>query len=433
MTSFCLYGLGVTGESVINYFERKNLAITYSAWDDDVSKRDLFAFHDKEEGKKRSFLQDMDTADFIIVSPGINLKKSELKKKLIENKNKIITDLDLFYLFNPKIKTIVVTGTNGKSTTCKILEHVLRKNNINVKLGGNIGKPVLDLDLKSNPIVVIEASSFQLAYSKFVKPDYAAILNITNDHLDWHGTTNNYVNSKFKIFSNQKSNNFAFLNNNFLIKKFKKNKYESKLRFVNIKKYKKVKKKINNNYLSSETNDENMSYVYSLCKILKISEKSFIKSLRSFKGLPHRHEIFYRKKNKTFINDSKATSFEPSKFALKSNRNIYWIVGGLPKIGDRFQLREIKKNIIKAYIIGNNISFFKKQIKNNVSYTISKSMKNAIDTISKDLKLIQNKQATILLSPAAASFDQFNNFEDRGHYFKKLVIKKFKNFSYAKF
>ena len=198
MTSFCLYGLGVTGQSVINYFDRKNLSITYSAWDDDFSKRKLFGYHTNEKEGKRFFSQNIDSADFIIVSPGINLKKTKLKKKLEENKHKIITDLDLFYLFNPKIKTIVVTGTNGKSTTCKILEHVLKKNNINVRLGGNIGKPVLDLDLKKYPMVVIEASSFQLAYSKFIRPDYAAILNITNDHLDWHGSYKNYVDSKFK-------------------------------------------------------------------------------------------------------------------------------------------------------------------------------------------------------------------------------------------
>ena len=125
--NFCLYGLGVTGQSVINYFDRENLDITYSAWDDDMAKRDLFGYHTAEKEGKRFFSQDIDLADFIIVSPGINLKKAKLRKKLIENKDKIITDLDLFYLFNPRIKTIVVTGTNGKSTTCKILEHVLKK------------------------------------------------------------------------------------------------------------------------------------------------------------------------------------------------------------------------------------------------------------------------------------------------------------------
>ena len=421
MTSFCLYGLGATGESVINYFDRENLPITYSAWDDDSAKRNLFGFRTGEKQGKRFFSQNIDLADFIIVSPGIDLKKAKLKKKLIKNKHKIITDLDLFYLFNPKIKTIVVTGTNGKSTTCKILEHVLKKNKINVRLGGNIGKPVLDLDLKRKPLVIIEASSFQLAYSQFIKPDYAAILNITNDHLDWHGSFREYTNSKFKIFSNQTSNNFAFLNNKTLVREFKKNKYKSKLKFVKTKKYKSIKNKIKNDYLSLEANTENMSYVYTLSKILKIKEKSFIKSLRSFKGLAHRHEILYKKNNKIIINDSKATSFEASRFALKNNRNIFWIVGGLPKLRDKFQLGKIRKNIIKSYIIGSHMKSFKRHLVGKVNFQLCKTLNKAVTSIFKDIKNIKDKNITILLSPASASYDQFKNFEERGNIFKKLI------------
>jgi len=426
MTSFCIYGLGVTGQSVINYFVREKYITNYCGWDDNTVMRNFLGARINEQKGKRIFSKNIDLADYIIVSPGINLKKAKLKKKLIENKHKIITDLDLFYLFNPEIKTIVITGTNGKSTTCKILEHVLRKNNINVRLGGNIGKPVLDLDLKNKPLVIIEASSFQLAYSQFIKPDYAAILNITNDHLDWHGSNKDYINSKFKIFSNQKSNNFAFLNNRTFIKKFKKKKYKSKLRFVEAKKYKNIKKKIRNYYLKSEANEENMSYVYALSKILKIKVKSLISSLKSFKGLPHRHETFYKKNNKTFINDSKATSFEASKFALKSNKNIFWIVGGLPKKGDNFQLDEIKKNIVKTYIIGNHMKYFKNHLKGKVDFRLCKTLKNAVALIYKDTRKLTNNDITVLLSPASASYDQFENFEKRGACFKKLIMKKFK-------
>jgi len=425
-TNFCVYGLGSTGTSVINYFNRKNFT-EYCVWDDDEVLRTFYGSKFSKKKGEKLFSKHLDSTGYIIVSPGISLKKAKLRKKLIENKDKIITDLDLFYLFNPKIKTIVVTGTNGKSTTCKILEHVLKKNNINVRLGGNIGKPVLDLDLKNHPIVVIEASSFQLAYSKFIRPDYAVILNITNDHLDWHGSTKKYINSKFKIFSNQKKNNFAFLNKNTLIKKFKKNKYRSKLRCVNLKKYEKIKRKIKNDYLNSEANDENMSYVHALSKNLKINEKSFIKSLGSFKGLPHRHEIFYKKKNKTFINDSKATSFEPSRFALKSNKNIFWIVGGLPKMGDRFQLGKSKKNILKAYIIGKSMKIFKKQLKGKVDLKLCKTLEKAVTSIFQDTKKIKNKRITVSLSPCSASYDQFRNFEERGDCFKKLIRKKFKD------
>ncbi len=426
MTSFCLYGLGVTGKSVINYFNRKNLTITYSAWDDDLSKRNLFGYHEAEGEGKRSFSQDIDTADFIIVSPGINLKKSKLKRKLIENKHKIITDLDLFYLFNPKIKTIVITGTNGKSTTCKILEHVLIKNNINVRLGGNIGKPVLDLNLKNNPIVIIEASSFQLSYSKFVRPNYAAILNITNDHLDWHGTSKNYVNSKFKIFSNQTKKDIAFIDDVKFLKKYKKAKYRAKLKFIKATKYNKIKKFIKNNYLNLEVNQQNMSFVQAISKTLKITDKPLIKSLKTFKGLPHRHEVIYKKNNKTFINDSKATSFEASKFALKGNKNIFWILGGLPKKGDKFKLGVLKKNIIKAYIVGKSMSIFRRELSGDVNFQLCKTIKNAIDSIFNDTKNIKNEKIVILLSPSSASYDQFSNFEERGRYFKKLIIKKFK-------
>ena len=169
-----------------------------------------------------------------------------------------------------------------------------------------------------------------------------------------------------------------------------------------------------------------MSFVYDLSKILKINEKSLINSLKSFKGLPHRHEIFYKKNNKIFINDSKATSFEASKFAIKSNKNIFWIVGGLPKIGDRFQLEEIKKNIIKSYIIGKHMKNFKKYLKGSVNLQLCTTLKNAIIAIFKDTRNIRDKKITILLSPASASYDQFKNFEERGNSFKNLIIKKFK-------
>ena len=415
LKSFFVYGLGVTGMSVVNYFNKNNFT-RYDVWDDNISAKT----------KLNNFSTNLDKADFIVMSPGISIKKARLKKKLIKNKNKIITDFDLFYLFNPRIKTIVVTGTNGKSTTCKILEHVLKKNGVNVRLAGNIGKPILDLDIKKNPIVIIEASSFQLAYSQYVKPEYAIILNITKDHLDWHSSYKDYINSKFKIFSEQKKNDFSFLNNKILLRKFKKEKYKGKLKLVNIKKYKEIQNKIQNDYLKSEVNEENMSFVYDLSKILKINEKSLIDSVKSFKGLSHRHEIFYKKNNKIFINDSKATSFEASKYAIKNNKNIFWIVGGLPKAGDKFQLGEIKKNIIKTYIIGKHMKNFQKYLKKSVKLQLCANLKNAIITIFKDTKNIRNRKITILLSPASASYDQYKNFEERGNYFKSLIIKKFK-------
>ena len=125
------------------------------------------------------------------------------------------------------------------------------------------------------------------------------------------------------------------------------------------------------------------------------------------------------------MNDSKATTFDASLQSLSSYNRIYWILGGLPKHRDHFNLKNVKKKILKAYIIGKYSSFFKKQIKNNIKYTISNDIKNAINDIYKDLKLDKDLKKTILLSPAAASFDQFSNFENRGNYFKSLIKKKF--------
>ena len=163
-----------------------------------------------------------------------------------------------------------------------------------------------------------------------------------------------------------------------------------------------------------------MSFVYTFSKLLKIRKKSFINTMQTFKGLPHRFEVFLKKKNVTFIDDSKATSFTSSELALSSLKNIYWIVGGLPKRGDRFDLNKYKKNIVKCYIIGRHTDFFKKQIKGKLPFSITKNLTNSFIKIIKDTNYKKQTKKIILLSPSAASFDQFTNFEMRGKEFKRL-------------
>ena len=374
--------------------------------------------------RAKNLKETLSNVDYIVLSPGISHIK---KKNLIKYKKKIITDIDLLYLTNKDFKSIVVTGTNGKSTTCKIITHLLKKNKFKVSLGGNIGTPILNLKIKKNSFVVIEASSFQLSHSKFICPDYAFLLNITNDHLDWHGNMINYKNSKLKIFMSQNKNQFALLN--YKLKKiFKKKFFLSKLIIPNEKNYKNIKYKIKNRYLRLGINDENMNFAYTFSKLIKISEKSFIAGINSFIGLPHRYEIFLKKNNIIFINDSKATSFEATKYALLNSKNIYWILGGSPKTNDKIILSGLKKNIIKCYLIGENINFFKKQIQNKLNFSITKNIKKTIIQILKDIRLSKRVNNTVLLSPAAASYDQFVNFEKRGEEFKrysKLYARKF--------
>ena len=216
----------------------------------------------------------MHKVDYIILAPGVSLIKNKQLKKF---QKKIITDIDLFYLFNKNFKSIVVTGTNGKSTTCKLIEHLLRKSKLKYTIGGNIGTPILDIKISKNIYVIIEASSFQLSHSQFIKPDYAFFLNLTNDHLDWHGNMNHYLNSKLKIFNLQQKSHFAIINLKLKKNFFLRRKFLGKPIFPKIKNYEKIKNKIKNDYLISKINDENMSFVYEFAKILKIKEKIFYK------------------------------------------------------------------------------------------------------------------------------------------------------------
>ncbi len=414
--SFLVYGLGLSGISVVKFL-KKNKVTNFKVWDD--TQKNLYKKYRSLNLKKT-----LNEVDFIILSPGISLIKN---KNLKNFKKKIITDIDLFYLCNNKSKSIVVTGTNGKSTTCKLIAHLLKKKKMNFSLGGNIGTPILNLRQKKNSFTIIEASSFQLSHSKFISPNYAFFLNLTNDHLDWHGSMRNYINSKLKIFIRQSKHDYSFIQKKFG-KIYKKRKFLGRAIIPKMSNYKKIKSKIKNDYLTSNINDENMSFVYSFAKLLSVKDNSFIKIMRSFKGLPHRFEIFLKRKDIIFINDSKATSFKATETALSSLKNIYLILGGIPKKNDKISISKYKKNIKKCYLIGKNIDFFKKQIEDKVVFSITKNLKNSINQISQDIKQQKDTRKSILLSPAAASFDQYENFEKRGEEFKRLCkvyVRKF--------
>ncbi len=409
--SFLVYGLGISGLSVIKFFQKKKIK-KFKVWDD--KEKNIFKNYRTKDLKKS-----LKEVDYIVLSPGVSLLKN---KNLLKFKEKIITDIDLFFLTNNKSRSIVVTGTNGKSTTCKLLAHLLENNKKSFSLGGNIGAPILSLKNTGKSFVIIEVSSFQLAHSKFIKPDFAFFLNFTTDHLDWHGNMKNYLNSKLKIFQLQSKKQFSIINNK-LLKIYKRKKFSGRLIVLNFRDYKKIKIKIKNRYLSSAINDENMSFVFTFSKLINIKEKSFVKSMKSFQGLPHRFEIFFKRKNFTFINDSKATSFKATQLALSSLRNIYWILGGLPKKNDQINVSKYKKNILKCYIIGKYTNFFKNQIKGKLVFSVTKNLKKSIIQIMKDSKTQDYSEKTILLSPSAASFDQFINFERRGEEFKRLCKK----------
>ena len=423
---FAIYGMGITGCSAASTL--KNLKAKVFCWDDSSKVRQKIK---KLNFKTNKFWLNKEAIDSILISPGIDVDKCKIKNYLKKNYSKIITDLDLFFDLNKKNDIISITGTNGKSTTCKILEKIFKVAKFNVKTVGNIGKPILNFNnSKKNYIFILETSSYQLQYSKIFRSRHAAILNISPDHLERHKNLKKYIYTKSKIFFAQQKSDFLYLNlknkySRTIKRTHKHKKIKSKLVMVDSSKYNFLLKKINNSYFNNKGNIENLLFAYNIAKNFKIKDKVIIKSINNFKGLPHRQEIIFSNKKVICINDSKATSFDAALQSLTNYKKIYWILGGLPKAKDKFYFSKISKNIVKAYIIGNNVPFFVKKIKKNISYTVSKNLINALNQIFKDIKQDKNKKNTILLSPAAASYDQFKNFEERGNYYKNLIFKKF--------
>ena len=412
-----IYGLGKTGISTYNFLKNKSSVFLF---DDFLLKKKIPNLKSKLINHKKILNTEF---DLIILSPGIDIHKCKLSKFLKKNKKKIFSDLDIFYAFY-KNDNITITGTNGKSTTCQLLYEIFSSQKIDVRLVGNIGNPILSTKkIKKKTIFIIEASSYQLEYSQLFKSRYAAILNLSPDHLERHKTFKNYVKAKFKLLVNQSNSDFFFVrkDNVYIQKKIMSLKAKSKIIAFDSKKVKNFLIKISNDYFLNETNVENLSFVLEITNKLKIKKEILKKTVQNFKGLKYRQQIIFKKNNLTIINDSKSTSFSSSIGALKTNPNIYWLLGGIFKKGDKLMLpRKYYKNI-RAFIYGKNKKPFIKELDGRIKYQNFNSIKGALKKIIIDVKNRKLQNRTIFFSPCAASFDSFKNFEDRGSYFNKLV------------
>ncbi|WP_297681184.1 UDP-N-acetylmuramoyl-L-alanine--D-glutamate ligase [uncultured Candidatus Pelagibacter sp.] len=417
-----IYGLGKSGISSYKFLNNKARVYLF----DDFSKKKFI----HQQNQKIRNIKEISKIKFdrIIISPGIDVLNCKLSKFLKKNDSKIYTDLDIFYSFY-KNTSITITGTNGKSTTSKILHEVLLDQNYDCRLIGNIGNPALsEKKITKNTIFVIEASSYQLDYSKLFTSKYSAILNISPDHIERHKSLKNYVNAKFKLLNYQSKESISFVKKDDLLinKKLKSKKYNPKIIKVDLKKANKVIKHLKNKYFVSAGNLENLSFVLKISETLNLNSKKLIKTLNRFKGLKYRQQIIYENKNLIIINDSKSTSFASSENLLKNLKNVYWILGGIPKKGDQLNLSKKNCNNFKTFIFGNYYKEFKKNIKNKITVKHLKYLKDILKEIFFDLKDKKIKKSIIFFSPAGASFDSFKNFEDRGKYFNQL-IKKFIN------
>ena len=365
----------------------------------------------------------------LVVSPGIPINKNIKHKAIqlaLDHNVKIINDIDLFVETKPKAKIVGITGTNGKSTTVALLHHILKLSKIKSVIGGNFGLPACEIiDPGDNGVIILELSSYQLDGASSLILNLASIINITPDHLDYHDNFETYISCKLKILNFLIDNGVLVLNKNneFLDRLINKEKYQR----INILKTQTMNYKdfINDNgSLDGTHNQVNTSIAIALAKNLNINDKKIKLSIKSFIGLPHRMEILYTSKKIKIINDSKSTNGESTAAALSSFCNVFWILGGQPKIDGIGRAKDYLDRVVESFIIGESYDFFATQIsKYTKKIRLNKcaTLKNATELAIKKAQISNLKKIVILLSPSAASFDQFKNFEERGNKFKEII------------
>lgn len=379
-------------------------------------------------------------ADLVMKSPGIP-DKSPIVKKLIENKIPVISEIEFAAPFT-KAKTIGITGSNGKTTTTMLTYHLLKSAGVNVGLAGNIGKSFAwQVADDKYDYYVLELSSFQLDGIINYRPDIAIITNISPDHLDrYEYKYENYIASKFRITMNQLESDFLIYDadDEAISEWFKNNKTKAQLiPFSLTKTFEKgafIKDKnmeinINEEEFVMETqyialegkhNMKNAMAATSVAKLMHIRKQTIRESLSNFQGVEHRLEKVLKIQNVQYINDSKATNVNATFFALDSmNTPTVWIIGGVDKGNDYSELMSLVHEKVKAIIcLGVDNKKIIDAFGNIVDMMIEvSSMQDAVTMAQR----LAEKGDTVLLSPACASFDLFENYEDRGRQFKNAV------------
>lgn len=380
-------------------------------------------------------------ADVVMKSPGIP-EKSPIVKKLVGKGIPVISEIEFAAPFTKAI-TIGITGSNGKTTTTMLTYHLLKSAGLNVGLGGNIGKSFARQVVEDKyDSYVLELSSFQLDGIINYKPHIAIITNISPDHLDrYEYKYENYIASKFRITMNQTEEDFLIYDADDEAMKewFKNNKTKAQLiPFSLTKTYEMgafIKNKtmevniINEEEFTMETetmalegqhNMKNAMAATAVAKLMKIRNATIRESLSNFQGVEHRLEKVLKIQNVQYINDSKATNVNATFFALDSmNTPTVWIVGGVDKGNDYNELMSLVREKVKAIIC---LGVDNRKIIDVFGNVVDMMIEvNNMEDAVKMAQRLSEKGDTVLLSPACASFDLFENYEDRGNQFKQAV------------
>jgi UDP-N-acetylmuramoylalanine--D-glutamate ligase len=401
----------------------------------EVLNRYEIAFEEGRHSEER-ILQ----SDLVIKSPGIP-EKAGMIKQIRKTAIPVISEIEFAGRYN-KAKTICITGSNGKTTTTMLTYHLLQKAGLNVGLAGNVGQSFAwQVAEKDFDYYVIELSSFQLDGMYEFKADIAVLLNITPDHLDrYEYHMQNYIDSKFRIIQNQTSDDFfiygaddpvirtelkkrnirsvslpfgwgeapangAGISENNIVINWKQNTFTMSIFDFS---------------LQGKHNTYNSMAAGLAGTVLNIRNEKIRESLSDFKGVEHRLEYFLKVHGIEFVNDSKATNINSTWYALESiNKPVVWIVGGVDKGNDYNELMELVKSKVKAIVclgVDNHkiVETFKGVVPDIVE---TRDMKDAV----RSSYYLAKDNDVVLLSPACASFDLFENYEDRGRQFKKAV------------
>ena len=393
---------------------------------------------DFEEGKHTEAY--ILNAELVVKSPGIP-DTAPLIVKLKEQGTPVISEIEFAGRYT-NAKTICITGSNGKTTTTLLTYHILKSAGLNVGLAGNVGKSFAwQVAGEQHEVYVIELSSFQLDGMYEFKADVAVLLNITPDHLDRYGyQMQNYVDSKFRVLQNQTSADYFIYCADDEVIKQEMNKREiasvkvpfglgtpanpgagvQENRIIINLNQNQFSMSILDLSLEGKHNSYNSMAAGIASMVFQIRNEQLRESLSDFKGVEHRLERFLKVHGIEFINDSKATNVNSSWYALESvHKPIVWIVGGVDKGNDYSMLKGLVTNKVKAIVcLGKNNAKIKEAFADCVASIVeTSSMEEAV----KASYYLARNGDTVLLSPACASFDLFENYEDRGRQFKEQV------------
>ncbi|MFP3920557.1 MAG: UDP-N-acetylmuramoyl-L-alanine--D-glutamate ligase [Dichotomicrobium sp.] len=445
--NLAVFGLGLSGIAAVQALAKGGASVT--AWDDSEAARAGAA----AKGVQVSAPEDWDWSSLhaLVLSPGVPLthpKPHPVVARARAAGVEIIGDTELFcrerrHRGMPG-KVAAITGTNGKSTTAALTAHLLGAAGRDAALGGNIGKAVLDMPkLDAGRHYVLEYSSFQIDLTPGLDADVAALLNVQPDHLDRHGTLENYAAIKARIFNRLSGEQCGIIGCDSDVTRRLAESWPFAVARQAVSTAQSVRDGVYvRDGLLFEARDgiveapvslrgipalrgvhnwENAAAAYAAARALGLTREEIIEGLRSFPGLAHRMEEVGRLGRVAFINDSKATNADAAARALACFDPVFWIVGGQPKEGGLAGLEPYYNRVAKAYLIGEAAEEFAHQLEGEVPYEHCGTLANAVEAASRDALRASGREPVVLLSPACASYDQFADFTVRGETFRQLV------------